>query len=187
VLLTGDSLLAIYLKDHFAGSVVGAELASRSAAANRADSRFGPTLSKLAGEVREDRDMLRRLMSELDVRVDHAKQIGAWAVEKLGRLKLNGRLRGYSPLSRVEELEAMRMGVTGKRMMWLALHELSGAAPTGPVRCGEVEQLRSLVDLGEVPAGGFAQLIERAERQLETIEECHARAVGVAFSASSDD
>ena len=186
MLPTVDSLLAIYLNDHFAGALAGAELAGRAAAANRSNPRFGPTLSTLAGEIREDRESLRRLMSELDIGIDHAKQLGAWAAEKLGRLKLNGRLLAYSPLSRVEELEGLRLGVTGKRMMWVALHELSRIAPTASVRSGEVEQLRSLAELGEVPGGGFSGLIERAERQLETIEDCHARAVGETFAATSD-
>src|SRR6476660_2162050 len=107
------SLLAIYLNDHLAGAAAGADLAGRLAAENRSDARFAVALERLAVEIREDRDMLRTLMDELDVDVDRAKQLVAWSAEKAGRLKLNGRLLGYSPLSRVEELEALRLGVTG--------------------------------------------------------------------------
>ena len=35
-----------------------------------------------------------------------AKDGAAWVAEKLGRLKTNGQLTGYSPLSRLVELEA---------------------------------------------------------------------------------
>lgn len=45
----------------------------------------------------------------------------AWAAEKLVRLKLNGRLRGYSPLSRLLELEMLHIGITGKLELWQAL------------------------------------------------------------------
>lgn len=34
--------------------------------------------------------------------------------EKLGRLKPNGQLHGYSPLSRVIELEGLYLGISGK-------------------------------------------------------------------------
>ena len=43
---------------------------------------------------------------------DRLKVAGAWAGEKAGRLKLNGHLTGYSPQSRVIELEGLVVGVT---------------------------------------------------------------------------
>jgi hypothetical protein len=181
-----ESLLAIYLNDHFAGAVAGAELAGRLAAQNRSDADFASPLTELAREIGEDRDTLRALMADLGVDVDHVKRIGAWAAEKLGRLKLNGRLLSYSPLSRVEELEALRIGATAKRMMWVALHELSFAAtPAAVPTHGAVDRLRRLAARDELPAGGLTRLIERAEGQLERIEECHARACAAAFGATA--
>jgi hypothetical protein len=38
----------------------------------------------------------------------------AWIGEKIGRLKFNGRLLGRLPLSDLEELELLRLGVEGK-------------------------------------------------------------------------
>ena len=38
----------------------------------------------------------------------------AWSAEKFGRLKLNGQLSGYSPLSRLEELEILALVAEGK-------------------------------------------------------------------------
>ncbi|HEY2570435.1 MAG TPA: hypothetical protein VGI27_03135 [Solirubrobacteraceae bacterium] len=158
-----DGLLAIYLNDHLAGAVAGAALAGRLAGSNRDREEFGPALQELAAQVREDRDTLSALMRRLGVGIDRAKLVGAWAAEKVGRLKLNGRLRGYSPLSRVEELEVMRLGVTGKRTLWKALYVLA-------------EQ-----DL-QISAAQLELLIERAERQLDVIEACHTRAVAEAFA-----
>ena len=49
-----------------------------------------------------------------------------WTGEKLGRLKLNGQLLGYSPLSRLIELEGLMLGIAGKLAMWIALSSRSG-------------------------------------------------------------
>ena len=68
-------------------------------------------------------------MARLGVDEDRVKQAGARVVEKVGRLKLNGQLLGYSSLSRLVELEAMMLGVTGKRGLWLALNESYGQDP----------------------------------------------------------
>src|SRR5258705_4164882 len=161
------SLLAIYLNDHLAGSAAGADLAGRVAAENRSDGRFAAALERLAAEIREDRDTLRALMDELDVGIDRAKQLVAWKAEKAGRLKLNGRLLGYSPLSRVEELEAVRLGGTGKRMLWIALDELSATgSPSRERRTQGSERLGLLAAASALPAGGLQALVQRAERQL---------------------
>jgi hypothetical protein len=85
----------------------------------------------LAQEIDEDRRVLKDLMRELGVSVDPAKAAGAWTAEKLGRLKLNGNWLSYSPLSRLEELEILIVGIEGKILLWesLAQHpELAGRA-----------------------------------------------------------
>ena len=46
-------------------------------------------------------------------------------VERLGRLKLNGRLLRRSPLSDVVELETLVVGVRGKEALWTALRTAS--------------------------------------------------------------
>src|SRR5436190_17534451 len=102
--------LAIYLNDHLAGSVTAVELARRVAAEN-ADSPYGETLAALRDELADDRHALQDLMKRLGVRGDPLKLIGSWAAEKAGRLKLNGELTRYSPLSRLEELELLLLGV----------------------------------------------------------------------------
>ena len=106
-------LLATYLNDHLAGATAGLELARRSAANNRG-SALGPYLANLAQEIDEDRDALLTLMSDLDIGTDRIKVFGGRAVEKLARLKPNGRLLSYSPLSRLLELEGLMLGVRGK-------------------------------------------------------------------------
>jgi hypothetical protein len=74
----------------------------------------------------DDRETLRRLMSRLGVRASAPKVVAAWAVEKVGRLKPNGLLRGYSPLSRLVELDGFAAGIEGKRALWVALARTTG-------------------------------------------------------------
>jgi hypothetical protein len=155
-------LLAIYLNDHLAGATAGRELARR-AAANNQGPIYGSFLEDLAGQIDEDRDSLLELMRELDVNVDHVKVLGAWAVEKVGRLKLNGRLLGYSPLSRLIELEGLTLGVRGKLALWLALKELEPDEP-------------------RISAANLKELARRAESQLAELEQHRLHAVPQALS-----
>src|SRR5215210_8066545 len=112
--------LSIYLNDHLAGATVGVELSKRAASANE-DSDYGTFISELSHEIAEDRASLERLMERLDVKKDRVKTTGAFLGEKVGRLKPNAHLTSYSPLSRVVELEALTLGVTGKLGLWKAL------------------------------------------------------------------
>jgi hypothetical protein len=57
------------------------------------------------------------------------RQLAAWTGEKAGRLKLNGHLFTYSPLSRLEELELLALSVPRKRTLWQTLHLLAQQKP----------------------------------------------------------
>jgi hypothetical protein len=122
------SYLAIYLNDHLAGATAGTALARRTAGAN-ADRPSGPALQQLAAEIEEDRRSLLDVMSRLDVKRDRIKVWAGSAAEKAGRLKLNGELLRYSPLSRVVELEGLGLGVVGKLAMWRALRQTLASDP----------------------------------------------------------
>jgi len=117
--------LPIYLNDHYAGSTLGVELAKRAAKNNDGNAEFGPALARLATEIDEDRDSLKRIMDRLDVSEDRIKASIFWLGEKVGRLKPNGELLQFSPLSRVVELEGLITGVGGKLSLWRTLMELA--------------------------------------------------------------
>jgi hypothetical protein len=125
-----SNLLAIYLNDHLAGSTVGVELARRARGSNEG-TPLGEFLSALVTEIDEDRETLVAVMDAVGARRDKAKVAGAWAGEKLGRLKLNGSLLGYSPLSRLVELEGLALGVTGKLALWRLLDQLADPRLSG--------------------------------------------------------
>lgn len=99
-------------------------------------------------------------MDRLGVRRGRLKPLGALLGERLGRLKLNGRLRGYSPLSRFAELEMLQIGVVGKRGLWQAL-----------------ERTRS----GQLPGIALGALVERASDQANRLEALRLRAASLAL------
>jgi hypothetical protein len=146
-------LLAIYLNDHLAGSIGGVETARRARGSNEGTG-FGAPLATLVGEIEADRETLETVMKELDVARSWIKPAIGWLGEKLGRLKPNGQLRGYSPLSRVVELELLLLGISGKLRLWLLLDELVG------------DRLDT----------DFAALAKRAEAQRATVEDLQVKA-----------
>jgi hypothetical protein len=158
-----SKLLPIYLNDHLAGAAAGCDLARRAAGSNEG-TELGEFLAWLAGEVEADRAQLEDVMDRLDVRRDPLKLGAGWLAEKLGRLKLNGRLLEYSPLSRVVELEALTLGVSAKIAQW---RTLAAAAPDEP-RIAEID---------------FARLVERGEEQLEGLKERHGGAIETMLAA----
>jgi hypothetical protein len=116
-------LLATYLNDHLAGATAGAELVRRARGENEG-TPLGRFLDDLAREIEEDRETLLAIMARLDVGRDRLKVAAGWLGEKAGRLKPNNRLFGYSPLSRLIELEGLALGVEGKRALWEVLRRL---------------------------------------------------------------
>ena len=154
--------LRIYLQDRLASATGVVELAKRSYGSNRG-SAFGPGLAAVQQQAIDERTALLDVMRRLDVAPDRFKVGAAWAAEKAGRLKLNGRMRGYSPLSRVVELEGLTLLLTAQRQLWETL---------------------ALVLTGDARAEGFdaAGHAARAGEALERLADLHRRAVEVAFA-----
>ena len=148
--------LSIYLNDHLAGATVGVELARRIRASNQQDETFAAPLDRLCTEIEADREALETTIDRLGVSRNRVKTGGAWLGERIGRLKLNGQLRGYSPLSRLLELEGLAMGITGKQGLWETLSDVEGAerAQTDFERLGEraVEQRAAVEELHRLAA-----------------------------------
>lgn len=153
--------LPIYLNDHLAGATVGVELCRRTLRQNES-SELGTFLRGLLAELEEDRDTLVQLIRALGLKPSLPKAAGAWTAEKLGRLKLNGELTRYSPLSRLVELEGLASGAEAKRSMWVALQELQ--------------------DRDErIAAFPLDELVERARSQRERLEPYRLEASRTAF------
>jgi hypothetical protein len=156
-----QKLLRIYVQDHVAGSTAGLNLARRSAGSNKGTT-YGDDLARIADEIAQDRQTLEAIIDELDIPRDQVKNALAWGAERAGRFKLNGQLTGYSPLSRLVELEGLISGISGKISLWRALLELVPQEP-------------------RLDAERLQELIERGEEQRRTVEELRTRAVRDAF------
>ena len=156
--------LGIYLNDHLAGATAGLELARRVASAQQVPATR-PELERFADEVAADRAALVRIMGTLGVPVRSYKVWAAWVGEKAGRLKPNGHLTARSPLSNLEELEIMRLGVEGKAAGWRTLRTLA--------------ERDARLDPAELD-----ELIARARRQADFLEEARVRAAQQVIAAS---
>jgi hypothetical protein len=153
---TEPDLIGIYLNDHLAGATLGTDLARRAAASAEGTAVAGD-LRQFAAEVAQDRASLLQIMATLGMPVRRYKVYAAWIGEKAGRLKFNGRLASRSPLSGLEELEMLRLGVEGKAAGW--------------------RTLRALADQdSRLNPGQLDELIARAQRQSGFLEEARVRA-----------
>ncbi len=151
-----DDMLGVYLNDHLAGATAGSELANRMARSHRGREESA-ALDRLAAEIAQDRSALLAVMASLGVTVRGYKVGAAWIGEKASRLKFNGLLLGRSPLSDLEELELLRLGVEGKAAGW--------------------RTLRILADTDtRLDAGRLDELISGARSQADQLEELRTRA-----------
>jgi hypothetical protein len=153
---TTPKLLRIYLNDHLAGAAAGVRLANRAARSNRGNA-LGRYLSGLAEELEAARAGLVSIMERLGVAPDPIRQVAVRVAEIAGRAKLNGRITSYSPLSRLEELEFLSLGLEGQISMWRSLQEVQPKLPA-------------------IADADFAALIANAEGQRKQIEDFRARA-----------
>jgi hypothetical protein len=145
-----DRFLRIYLDDQLAAGVLWREVAQRAQRENEG-TELGEALARVAAAISEDVALFERVMQGLGMRPSRTKPRLAIAAERVGRLKLNGQVRGYSPLSRFAELDFLAMGIEGKKILWA--------------------NLRDLTDLStRVPGLDFDQLIERAAWQRAQLE-----------------
>jgi hypothetical protein len=148
--------LRIYMNDQLASGLVWREVARRAQRSNHGTD-LGDALERVATGIAEDIETFEGIMRRLGIRRNRLKCGLALAGERVGRLKLNGRLRGYSPLSRFVELDFLAMGIDGKRLLWSNLRDLAGLA-------------------ARLPDVDFDALIDRAERQRAELEPYRSRA-----------
>ena len=156
-------LIGIYLNDHLAGATGGTQLARRAAGGAGGTASSGD-LRRFAAEVAQDRATLLQIMVALGIPVRRYKVYAAWIGEKAGRLKFNGHLTSRSPLSSLEELEMLRLGVEGKAAGWRTLRVLAGQDP-------------------RLDPGQLDELIARAQRQSGLLEELRVQAAADVIAA----
>jgi hypothetical protein len=155
--------LSTYLHDHLAGSVHAIELLE-----SMRDQHGGEPLGQFAAgllvEIEADRDVLRELAERLGVGSSGLKELAAWVVEKVSRIKLSSHDAGG--FGTFEALEFLELGIHGKLALW-----------------------RSLAVVAEtdvrLQSTNYAILATRAEMQEASVEEQRLAVARTAFRATS--
>lgn len=159
-------LLQLYLSDHLSGSAAGLSRVRRMAE-QYAGSPMAETLREIAHEIDDEQNRLQRLIDTLGLKPLRHRQVLAWTAEKLGRLKLNGRVLTTSPMTPLLEMELMRSAVIGKLGLWETLTEIGA-------------------ELGEDPEE-FRRYADLARSQADRLGELHGRVRDGALRPQSSD
>jgi hypothetical protein len=140
--------LAAYLREHLTGSDSAIQVVERLRLVH-AGTQEGRLFASLYDEFREERDVVRALLDRIGESAASVKRIAGQAVGAVASRAAGGE-RG--DLSLFRTLEALSVGVQGKRCLWRALQALLGDQP--------IPSARSLAGLEAM-----------AVRQWEAIEE----------------
>jgi hypothetical protein len=153
--------LANYLNDHLAGSVGALELLDRLIDTYR-EKPLEKFFQGLRDDIRHDQEQLKELMQKLGAEESAVRKAGAWMAEKLSRAKIGLNEEAEGEVGLLLALEALVLGITGKRSLWRALHSAS----------------RTLPQLARMD---YAGLENRAIEQCERVEAKRLEAARTAF------
>ena len=128
--MAGTSL-ATYLNNHLAGSVVGLTLLEHIEHAN-AGAPSERIIADLKAEIADDRKALEGLIARLGIAKSHPRQAAGWLAEKMTELKMKVDDPGGGALHQLESLEALSLGIEGKRLLWRSLHAVAESELAGP-------------------------------------------------------
>ena len=145
-----DDHIAIYLNDHLAGSVAAVELLDQLQEDHSGTPLEG-FFTELRTDIEADRQELESLMERLNVTESRTRKASAWLAGKFAELKLRLDDPSGGELRLFESLEALSLGIEGKRSLWRALATAA-------------EQTSSLQLLD------YGRLTQRAEEQHARVE-----------------
>lgn len=139
--------LIAYLHDHLGGSDAAIRVVQRLGSTH--DGTDGTLFRRLLREFEEDRSVVRTLLTELGASGRSLKRVPGFASGTVLSVMAGG---APGDLSLLRTLEALAIGVQGKRCMWRAL-----------------QNLRWVPSMGH--GMNFVELEAKAVRQWEAIEE----------------
>jgi hypothetical protein len=153
--------LGIYVNDHLAGSVAALELLTHLISTNTGTAR-GNLFFELRQEIEQDQTTLRDLLQQLDFKESPIRKWVAWFSERVTHAKLLLEDPAGNKLARLERMEALALGVEGKRALWTGLKAVADHVPA----------IRSL---------DLTSLEQRAQKQRQQIESVRLDSVREAF------
>jgi hypothetical protein len=158
--------LKTYMKDHHAGSVAALQLLDHLVSANVAKPHQTFFIA-LRREVSEDQKALEKMLHDFQDSQGIMRSAAGFVGEKLSRMKLLLEDPSGNRLAYFEKLEALALGIEGKRALWRALGAVASEAPT----------LQNV---------DFDRLEQRAEAQRQRVEAVRIEAAREAFIPSAN-
>ena len=140
--------LIAYLRDHLSGSDAAIQVVHRLSSTHQG-TEDGALFHRLSEEFEEDRSVVRLVLTRLGASGRSMKRAAGYASGALLRVTAGGE---PGDLSLLRTLEALAIGVQGKRCLWRALQNPRTVPPT-------------------VDGLNFVELEAKAVRQWEAIEE----------------
>jgi hypothetical protein len=120
--------LTTYLNDHHAGSVAALELVDHLIETFEGKP-LGQFFKNLRTEIEADQYTLKELIGKIGADESAIKKAGAWAAEKFSRAKIRVSDSADDELGLLHGLEALMLGINGKRALWTALAAASEHVP----------------------------------------------------------
>lgn len=152
--------LGTYLHDHLAGARFGLELLEALCAEDNPPGVVH-LAEKLRLEIEADRETLESIAKAIELDASRVKDAVGWLAEKASRLKL--RRHSSTSLGLFESLEALSLGILGKKALWDALSVVALSDPrlAGP-------------DYGTLSVRAWQQHVRVEEKRLEVARELFA-------------
>jgi len=104
----------------------------------------------LRTEISTDQETLRTLIRKLGAEESSVRKAGAWIAQKIGQMKI-GPADADDRFGLVQALEALALGISGKKLLWRLLHAIAPHVP-------------------ELQGTDFRRLEVRAEEQFTGVE-----------------
>lgn len=162
--MNNDQMLQLYLNDHLAGSAAGIRHA-KSCRDRNAPSALADVLNQLIPQIEEDQLVLKELIGSIHGSRSVIRRGAGWIAARALSIKLTAGGKQYRPLTRVQELEVLFLGVRGKLALWELLETLNNERLAGT---------------------DFSRLRQRAAKQLEALESQRLAAGLKAFGGERD-
>jgi hypothetical protein len=140
--------LSLYLNDHFAGSVAAIEMLD-DLIEHHPTHRLARFSRDLREDIVTDQETLREIIEKIGTRESGMRRAAGWLAEKISRAKFS--FGDENSIGLLQALEALALGITGKRLLWRSLVAIS----TNAVQLQGID---------------FAELELRATQQLEKLE-----------------
>jgi hypothetical protein len=141
--------LHTYLNDHLAGSVAALELLDHLIKQYEGES-LGIFFRDLGTEIRADQETLRSLVGKLGAEESSLRKAGAWIAQKFSKIKI-GAANAEDSFGLLQALEALALGITGKKLLWRSLDAIALHVP-------------------KLQGTDFGRLEMRAEEQIARVE-----------------